>query len=435
MTPNMQALQALSRDPQDPNRLLAAANAFLASQQFGVAYHLFERLAGMVSHPDVYRGLGATLACLAPLVGSDEWLAASEGVLERGLELYPDSPELLKWMGTVALQFGRLDDAEDFTDRSLALKPDQDDAKHTLAVCKFYRRQWGEGFDLYEQHKPQQTRHLPLDPYAPYWDGTKGKRLLVIGEQGLGDEISFASMVPDAARENDVTLWCDPRLEKLFRRSLPCKVEGKRNIAGQGVISFNSPGAYDYRCLAASLGRHYRRTRSDFPRRAFLMADPDLRKQMRARLDALPGKKVGIAWAGGKPPSYWYRRGLSRDQLSDICAIDGVTWISLQYEQPPMDVLEISGAHHWHDVMGNKDYDYTAALLAELDGVVTVTTAIAHLAGALGKRAHVLVNEIPRWFYGLEGQEHDWYESLVLHRQAEAQWNIGAVKRAIQGAL
>lgn len=437
MTATAPPLAALNRDPMDPNKILAVANLLNAGDNHAIAFHLLERAATIVEHPEILRVQALTMLMLAPFTGDENYITAAEGVLIRALELAPDSPDLQKALGACALQLGRYEEAERLSLMALAAKPDQHDAQHTLAVCAFFKQRWGEAFDLYEKHigKPPLLRKLPAKPEGPYWDGRPGTRLLVVGEQGIGDEISFASMVNDAARDNEVTLWCDARLEMLFRRSMPSvRVEGRRHI-GPDTMYFSSLDyeSFDARCLSGSLGRYYRRNASDFPRTGFLTADPDMRAAMRARLAQLPGKKVGIAWTGGKAPSYWHRRGLPQDDLYALTRIPGVTWVSLQYDSPDPETLKTCGIHHFIDVLeGGGSYDRTAALVMELDAVVTVTTAVAHLAGALGKRAHVLTNEIPRWFYGVEGSSHAWYDALALHRQKDGLWPIGEVMAAVE---
>jgi hypothetical protein len=109
--------------------------------------------------------------------------------------------------------------------------------------------------------------------------------------------------------------------------------------------------------------------------------------------------------------------------------------VSLQYDEPDAGTLEAHGIRNLPAFTQTVVYENTAALVMELDAVVTVTTAMAHLCGALGRRAHVLVNEKPRWFYGLEGSEHPWYASLVLHRQSGGAWPIEEVREALLAEL
>jgi tetratricopeptide (TPR) repeat protein len=434
MTAKFPLLDQLTADPLDPNKVLAVATYFGAVNEWGVAYHLLERASQIAHHPEILRQLGISLIYLTAYAGDEKFLAASESVLLRGLELDPRNPGLQHALAVAAVNQGRYAEAENLARMSLAAG--HLEAEATLGLACLYLGRWGEGFDLYEKNidKPPFTRVLPKNVVAPYWDGKRGTKLLVVGEQGIGDEISFASMVEDASRDNEVTLWCDVRLQGLFKRSMPyCTVDAARVQPASGpqiftVGSETNAMGFEARCLSASLGRHYRRAASNFPRKGFLTASEILRAQARAMLDRLPGRKIGIAWTGGKAPSFWHRRRLPMEDLRALTATKDITWISLQYDQPDIGALQSCGIHHFPEWTQQHDYDYTAALVMELDAVVTVPTAVAHLCGALGRPAHVLVNEKPRWFYGVEGHDHPWYEALKLHRQVGGRWPIAELK-------
>jgi hypothetical protein len=160
---------------------------------------------------------------------------------------------------------------------------------------------------------------------------------------------------------------------------------------------------------------------------------------MRALLDTLPGPKIGIAWTGGLKNTFAARRSLSLEALLPVLSVPGVSWVSLQYKDPTAEIEAFQKAHgiaikHWPWIAQSDDYDNQAALVAELDCVVTVTTAACHLAGALGKKAFVLVPSRPRWFYGQSGATLPWYESLRMFRQT-TQWPIENVRNALMKHL
>jgi hypothetical protein len=269
-----------------------------------------------------------------------------------------------------------------------------------------------------------------LNPHIPYWEGTRGKRLLIEGEQGIGDEISFASILEDAARENTVTLECDKRLEGLFRRSFPdLEVHGTRF---EKRPAWKHGREWDAHCLIGSLAWHYRNEDADFPGKPFLVADPERRAQWRVLLDRLPGLKVGIAWTGGLPSSFRSRRSVTLETLAPILKVPGVSFISLQYQDPSREIAEVREKHgvtvtHWARAAQAQDIDDVAALVAEVDLVICVTTAAVDIAGALGVPCWVMVPGKPHWRYGMSGDSKVWYESVRLFRQ-QKEWPIQQIR-------
>ena len=264
----------------------------------------------------------------------------------------------------------------------------------------------------------------------------RGQRLLLQAEQGLGDEIMFASMVPDAvAAAEHVALVAEPRLTGLFRRSFPaCRVTARVD-GGKGAI-IEEPAGVTRRFFLGSLGRLFRSRIEDFPGTSYLVADPVRRRQMRRRLDALgPGRKIGIMWRGGIGGPREGDRSLGLRDLAPLLA-EGIHWISLNHL--PTAAEEVSrfrdaagmAIHHWPEIVASRDYDDTAALLGELDAVVSVTCTVAHCAAALGKETHVLVPPSPEWRYGRVGPSIPWYNSMRLYRRTD-DWPLDAVARAL----
>lgn len=435
-----QIRMTLNQRPEDINAIHAQAKAYLDNGHPGSAYHLYARAVEMTDATNamVLRGLAASELLLAAYAGDEEWFPQAEAAAARALEIEGSADSMLLFAGCI-MQTGRYDAAEPMLRAALGLE-DRADAHQLIAQCLMFRDAFGEAWDHYERHLGFAQRWIQPEPDAPYWKGEPTEHLLVIGEQGIGDEISFASMAPDAA--NDVmnfTLYCDPRLTTLFAQSFDFEVQGLRKtmLARPGslveILAQPSP-PLSARCLSGSLAKYYRRTIESFPRTAFLQADQERVDHWRKQLDELPGKKIGLAYTGGKAPSYWHRRGL---YWSDILALTqgmDATWVSLQYD--PVDAGLVTWlAEHGVNLVtfetNAADYSDTAALVMALDDVVTATTAIAHLCGALGKRAHVFVPEIARPFYGRTGTESRWYSSLVLHRQRDGAWPIDEVKEAL----
>jgi ADP-heptose:LPS heptosyltransferase len=282
-------------------------------------------------------------------------------------------------------------------------------------------------WDCYAAHRLENfARELGL-PHRE-WDGTdpSGKSVLVYGHQGLGDEINFASCVPDlVARGARVTLACTPRLVALFRRSFP----QVRVVPLDSELPALRAAGFEFQVPLGRLGRFFRLSVEDFPRREkYLSADERLVDRWRGVLTDLgTGLKIGISWRGGNPRGSGAFRSLPLRAWEPVLKLEGAHWVSLQYgdwhdERRAAEASLGAQIHHWQDAID--DYSETAALVSALDLVISVTTSVVHLAGALGKEAWVLLNARPHWRWGLQGDRMPWYASLRLFRQrAVGDWS------------
>ena len=303
------------------------------------------------------------------------------------------------------------------------LAPEDVHAQYNIGLYHLKYGDYAPGWDGYECRRAFESyvnkhRRIPL----PEWDGgpLAGRTLLVLPEQGLGDEIMFGSCIPElAAQAKHVVVECDAKLEAIFQRSFPqCTVVSRqRTLANDWVQRLDPrPDAY---VSAGSLACRFRRSAAAFPQHdGFLKADPEAVAAWRARLDALgPGRKIGLSWQGGVGFTGRKRRSLTLEQLLPILRLPGFHFVSLQYTEVREEVRALESrhrikVHHWQEAID--DYDQTAALVAALDGVLTVCTAIVHLTGALGRPALVMVPFGPDWRYGATQRAHD----LVSHRCA-----------------
>lgn len=331
---------------------------------------------------------------------------------------------LLLNYGAALQNAGRLEDAHRVFQRVLAEQP-RDHASRwylcqlDLALCRWeqawpnYASRFGSGATVYR----------PL-AYAG-WDGTASATdtLLVMADEGLGDEILYASCLPEAAsRVAQVIVECEMRLESLFRRSFPqVHVVGTRRendpswLAGLPTPTRQIP--------SGDLPSLFRRSDDQFPdHKGYLKADPARVAHWREKLakDLGPGLKVGISWRGGTIKTRARARSLQPQHWAEILAVPGVHFINLQYGDYQGELETLRSLHgvpiHDHPEV-IPDYDETAALVSSLDLVITVCTAIVHLAGALGKPVWVLTPLSPGWRYTAHRQHMPWYPSSTLFRQ------------------
>jgi tetratricopeptide (TPR) repeat protein len=320
------------------------------------------------------------------------------------------------------VNFGQPRRAIECADKAIALDPRLPDARYNKGQALLMLGEYKEGWEGYEynlgRHKGRKER---IYGTIPRWTGVNDLTVIAYGEQGIGDELSFASCIPDLMRSNKVIIECDKRLGNLFRRSFGVQCYGTRFTPG---ISWPMEHNIDAAVAFGSLPGFYRNSIEDFPGTPYLKADPERRLQWRALLDSLGKKpKAGIAWSGGLKNTGRDRRSVQWRELMPIFR-QNATFVSLQYKGcPELSEMREAGIdiHHWAHSVESVDYDDTAALVAELDLVITVQQAAVHLAGGLGVPCWVLLPKAPLWRYGLTGSTMPWYKSVKLYRQ-RSEW-------------
>jgi hypothetical protein len=306
--------------------------------------------------------------------------------------------------------------------RVLELAPGYAAGRSDYAHALLARGEFARGWELYESRWEAEGWPDRAAYTQPPWNGEPlaGKRLLVWGEQGIGDQIMFASMVPEVlAQAAACCLTCEPRLAEIFTRSFPAA-----RVVAQGSAEPSTLAGqhFDYQVPMGSLGRHLRRDFGDFPQlRGYLHADPAKTRAWAQRLAALgPGRKIGISWRGGFVGTRRHLRSIDLQEWTPILTVPDARFVSLQYtecaaEREALRARHGIALHHWQQAID--DYDETAALVGALDLVISVCTALVHLAGALGRPAWVLVPAIPEWRYMRQGDRMPWYSSVTLIRQ------------------
>lgn len=291
-----------------------------------------------------------------------------------------------------------------------------------------------EGYDCGERVSPAKDRSYHGKPMSterwvpkPLEEGQEKPIVVVYGEQGIGDEIMFASVLPDAMKDAEIILECHPRLIDIFRESFPdTTIFGTRkSIQVQWAAHYK----IDYKIAIGSLCKYYRQAKEDFPGTPYLRADSSLKLKMQDRLASLSDKpKIGLSWKGGIGITNKGVRCIPLELLKPLFDFD-VDFISLQYHsnaQAEVDkFVEATGGqhiiHHWQDVVD--DYDLTAALLTQLDMVISVPQSVVHLAGALGVKTIQLCPKRALWQMGPYGENMPWYSSVEnIWQKTDGDW-------------
>lgn len=358
--------------------------------------------------------------------------AAAESVEIRALVLSPNSPEVLNNLGMACQGQGRMDDALACYGQALALRPDFPEAHNNRGMALLTIGNFEEGWR--EREWRWRTPHLAQSHIAfpePLWRGeaAEGARILIHAEQGFGDSIQFCRYIPlVTARGLRVTLSVPAELRRLLA-SLP----GIEHILDDGAPR----PSIDLQCPMMSLPLALSSRLSDIPAQTpYLFAEQDSTDRWRQRLAVDERCRVGLAWAGSSRSqmpdlaALDRRRSLPPERLAVLANRSDVTFYSLQ-KGPPLPPPIVPIVDHMADI---HDFADAAALVANLDLVICVDTAVAHLAGALGKPVWLLnrFDSCWRWLQGRD--DSPWYPTLRQFRQpSPGDW--GSVLAAVSLAL
>ena len=364
----------------------------------------------------------------------DQFQAATD-CFEKALEL-AESFSDAQWNLGIALQFlGRIDDSVTALRRAVELQPDLPAAHLNLAMSLFLQGDFAAAWPEYAWRWRTvrfAKRPVAAAQLAPAWQGESlsDKTILVYGEQGIGDEIMFASLLPQVmTASRRCIVACNSRLEPIFRRSFPSAaivpVESLSDVEtqqGLGSIHFQ---------VAAGSTCQYLRSEIDVASAVdgFLVPDPTQRHRWQSRLANLPpGLRVGISWRGGSTPEEIRRRSTNPADWAPLLSVPGAVFVNLQYGVQPPELNEIQtlcGTEfvHFPEMDPLCDMDDFASLVACLDLVISVDNTTVHLAGALGIPTWVLLSfpSSSYWRWLLEGEHSVWYRSLRLFRKRSHQ--------------
>lgn len=412
------AKRELAEDFDNADAIAVIGDAAMATDNLGLAFMCFEKWAKL--RPQSEKPINNMGNCLS----AKQRFEDAEPLYRKAIELNPKSAPAMNNMAYMHLLKREPEKCIEWANKALAVDPGQRYAKWNRSLAYLQLGRWKEGWEHYDTSLGTQYRNEINYTGEPRWDGRHGKNIVVCPEQGLGDELSFASCIPDLVRvSRKVVIECDHRLERLFTRSFPeCDVFGTRFKKDS---DWPDKYRFDARVNIGSLPRFFRNAQDAFPGTPYLTPDPELVRGWKAILEPLKGKKIGIAWNGGVRSTNSVNRSLPVDLLKPLSEVAHL--VSLEYkagESRPW-IKEFP----W--IRGD-DYDHVAALVASLDCVVSVTTAVVHLAGALGTKCYVMAPKNPRWLYGLDGDSIPWYRSLTICRGEFAD-QITKIKAAING--
>lgn len=433
---------ALQRDPGNVAALDNRANALRKLGRLDEALHTHDRVAAL--NPDFAEGhnnRGATLQALhrydAALTSHDRALARAPNnpnfhnnratalqALDRfdealaaydaAVALDPDHANALSNRGLLLQMMGRPTEALADFSSAIARRPDDAMLRFNASICRLLLGDMPAGWAGFEHRWESHLMAADRRDFGrPQWRGQPGGTVLLFAEQGFGDTLQFARYAPIVADAvGQVILEVQPALVRLLRRLDP-RIQ---------VIARGDPlPDFDWQCPLMSLPLALSRP---FPEYLgpYLRADPGTVAVWRTRLAAYPGRKVGLVWAGsprGHEPQLAAadrRRSIALQQLAPLSGVPGITYVSLQKGpasgQPPP-----SGLSMLDFTADLTDFDDTAALVAALDLVISVDTAVVHLAGGLGVPVWILNRFDTCWRWMLGRSDSPWYATARLFRQ------------------
>jgi Flp pilus assembly protein TadD len=351
---------------------------------------------------------------LGTLLQSQDDLPAAIASLRTAVKLSPQNPEAWNALGLALADAGKSDDALIPLRRGIELKPDYAEAHLNLGVTLLRLGDFQNGWPEYEWR--WRIPHLYVSPLkfpTPPWEGEElhGKRIVLHAEQGFGDTIQFIRFAPLVAQRGGKVVYFGP----------PESFRVLQTAAGiDECVDWNKSLTYDAHCPLLSLPRIFKADLNNIPANVpYLSAEPELIRAWQQRLPKDGRLKVGLNWAGRPEHARDRHRSIPLAQLAPLWSVPSVHFISLQIGAAAKQIqtarLEI--ADRSNDL---KDLADTAALVANLDLVICIDSAVAHLSGALAKPTWVFLPHAPDWRWMHDRSDSPWYPTMRLFRQKSA---------------
>ena len=431
----------LKENPNSLDWLMVLTYIMLGTDKPIIAYHLAKRCVQLQpKHSGAYMNLG--MAC------RDLWMdQESIRYNKRGLKLSKDPAQRSMFAvntASVLIDTGRFKEAEEYCAIAVEDNPESIKGRANIGFCQLAQRDWADGWKNYRYCLGHEWRPRHQYNDEPDWDGVGRGNIVLYGEQGLGDQISFSSILPDAmkwAEKNDSRIIVDVsnRLETLLKRSFP----GLTVYGTQGKQELHwakEDQDIDYSLPIGQACEYFRTSDGDFPGTPYLKPDPDRLLQWEALFKSKKKPVIGIAWTGGIDKTGASFRNVGLEALLPILQSVDAHFVSLQYKPAHKAIAAFKAEHPEIDISEYKhgtltnDYDDTVAMIAALDCFVGTHTTSMHVAGGLGIPSLAMVPTNSQWRYGQGYDDYLWCNSIQLVRQTQrGDW--GDVVKKISGEL
>jgi tetratricopeptide (TPR) repeat protein len=365
-------------------------------------------------HAESYNNMGNALT-------RQDKLEEAIEAFSKALSLKSDFAEAYSNMGNTLVDQGKLEGAIKAYRKAIAIKPNLAEVYNNMSLALLATQNFSQGFKLHEwRWKTKERDGTFLQSSKPLWNNEQGKSVFVWGEQGIGDEIMFAAMIPELHKlSSKIILRCDARLIPLFKRSFP------------GNIIYYSKGEavaedeYDFHIPIGSLANIFRTSLESFKQTSAGFLNYDREKTSRLRGTILAGeekKVIGISWKTQTELKGGGKRNIKLADLVQRLDHADTRLVCLQYGDVDDELKALKSdlgieIMQVPEVDNMNDIDGLASLIMACDQVVSTTNVTVHLAGALGANTKVLLPSSTRWFWGSSGSDSFWYDTVSPCRQ------------------
>jgi tetratricopeptide (TPR) repeat protein len=403
--------EVIRREPRHLARL-NRGNALAELGRAEEAVAEYDRvLAAFPNHPGALFNRGNAMHTLGRY-------AEAVAAFDRALAIVPQHAEAWNNRGIALYALNRHPEALSSYDHALSVRKDYPDAHYNRSLSMLITGDYRHGFEAYEW-RGRRTGMGPSrrDLRNRLWLGDAsitGKTILLHAEQGLGDTIQFVRYVPLLARAGaNVVVEVQPELATLVS-ALP----GLGRIVSRG----ERLPVFDFHCPLPSLPRAFRTELDSVPAEVpYLRASLDRVERWRPQIKPLPRPRVAVAWSGNPGHANDRHRSIALAQLDPLLSTPGVQFLSVQRDVRDGEAQLLAGGRRIVHLGGElADFADTAAVIALVDLVICVDTAVAHLAGALGKPAWILLPFAPDWRWMLKREDSPWYPTARLFRQPQS---------------
>ena len=348
-------------------------------------------------------------------------------------------------LGTGYIKTAQFEKAIKAFEKFVNLEPKSHLGRTMLAQCRLSLGDFRQGWIDYENRHdvpPPAWNSAKFISQKPIWSGQKCKRLLVWAEQGIGDEIMFASFIPDLKKCCEkLILICDDRLHSIFSRSFGTDVEflSRSKFLTGSQNEFVAKPSYDFHCSLGSIGRFLRSDISDFikAQAAYLVPCKNEIKKWSPMIRNDKKKIIGISWKSANT-NIGHNKSTDLGDFLRVFNQEPFSLVNLQYGDVTSDVAIFEGQNInfqlLPDLDKTNDFEGLLAVISACDEIVTVSNVTAHLAGSIGKRCHVLLSEKTDWRWHADLEYAYWYKNCLLYRKTKyGSWRhmFSAVKNSL----
>jgi tetratricopeptide (TPR) repeat protein len=434
--------KAVEAGPNWPNGWYKLGNAFFQANQFDNALKAYQRCIDL--NPNFMRGLTNLGATLEKLARYEE----AAMILRHALVLSPNDVSALKNLGHVVLKLGHVGEGLHLLRRAVELSPEDADAHYSLGnallrmerlqeALNCYKRvrdlqptaarayfapaavllmngQYNEGWATYESRFDMAAyKSNVANVHERLWDGSPlaGRRLLVHVEQGFGDTLMFIRYVPllrERVGEGAIYLACEPELHSILQ-SLP-------GVDGVFKLGSDQKVTYDVQVPLLSLPNRFRTTVETIPSKVPYIRPPEKAKTRVARRDGRLA--VAFIWAGRPTHSDDRFRSCNLNWFRALFDIPGVDFYSIQWGPRAAELKPDEARDNVFNLSDSlTDFGETAAIIDQMDLVISIDSAVAHLAGALGKPVWTILAFGGEWRWLFRREDTPWYPTMRLFRQ------------------